>query len=240
MNKMWLALAAVVYATPTLAVEFTANGGLNSEYIFRGIPQSDGKAAAFGGFDLTQSGFYLGTWGSTVDGASVEGSLPMMVMGGESVSAAPGLGDSGLEVDFYGGYGGEIGDFSYSLGFTLYRYTDDFDDNYDEINLGVGWGPLSLDVAVGEYDNFGGPVMDYQFYLITAEHNGLYASVGIFEDDFDGNYYEAGYGNTLTVGDTDLFDYNFSVIYSDDTLLGGEDDVNIVAQITKGFTLFSN
>jgi len=46
--------------------------------------------------------------------------------------------------------------------------------------------------------------------------------------------------NTLTVADTDLFDYDFSVIYSNDTLLGGSSDTNLVLQITKTFDVFSN
>lgn len=44
--------------------------------------------------------------------------------------------------------------------------------------------------------------------------------MGWFADDFDGTYVEGGYGNGLTVNDTYLFDYTFSVIYSDSTLLG--------------------
>ena len=58
----------------------------------------------------------------------------------------------------------------------------------------------------------------------------------VFEDDFDGAYYEGGYGNTFTVNDTDLFDYAFAVIYSDSTLLGGESDTNLVLTLSKAFS----
>lgn len=220
MKKLLVAVVATVSAGPLMALDLSANAGLNSEYIFRGIPQSDGKAAAFGGFDLESGGFYLGTWGSTVDAGSTDG--------------------DGLEVDLYGGYSVDIGEFSLGVGATWYTYTDKFDDDYRELNLSAAWSFVSLNVAIGEYDNFDGPTLDYQFYDLTAEFNGLYAKVGIFENDFDGNYYEAGYGSTLSVNDVELFDYSFSLIYSDDTLLGGSDDINIVAQISKNFSLFTN
>jgi len=219
MQKLTLA-SLLLAAVPALAVDLGANAGLSSEYIFRGIPQSDGKAAAFGGLDLGAAGFYAGTWASTVDSGSGR--------------------NDGLEIDYYGGYGGEAGDFRYGIGGTWYSYTDQFDDDYKELNLSGGWRFLTLNVAIGEYDNFGGPTLNYQFYDITAEYRGWHATIGIFADDFDGNYYEAGYGDTLTVNDVELFDYSFVVIYSDDKLLGGDDDINIVAQITKNFSLFSN
>lgn len=221
MQKTIIAAALLLGAQAALAVDVTGNAGINSEYIFRGVPQSDGKAAASAGLDLSQSGFYLGTWGSTVDDGDPDT-------------------NDGLEVDFYGGYGAEFGDFSASIGATLYTYTDDFDDEYKEINLGVGWKWFSLDAALGEYENFDGPTLDYEFYTLTGEYNGFYATVGIFENDFDGEYYEAGYGNGLTVADTYLFDYQISLIHSTDDLLGGEDDTNLVFSISREFKIYGN
>lgn len=194
-------------ATTANAAEFSANIGFASEYIYRGIPQSSSSASA--GLDLTAGGFYLGTWGADV-------------------------GD-GIEIDYYGGYGFEAGDFNFSVGGTLYTYTDDFDDTYLEANLGVGWKFLSFDAAIGEYDNFGGPTLNYQFYSLTATFDNFYGKVGTFADDFEGTYYEGGYGNTLTVQDMDLFDYAFAVVYSDSTLLGGDSETNLTLTLTKAF-----
>lgn len=225
MNKLPMAqllvAGAVLISAPAMAAELTANGGLNSEYIFRGIPQSDGDAAAFGGVDLgTDIGLYLGTWASTVDSGSG--------------------GNDGLEIDLYGGYAGEVGDFSYGAGITVYRYTDSFDDDYNEVNLTGGWRFLTVNIDIGEYENFSGPDQDYQHSLVTAEYNGLYASWGAFYDDFDGDYFTVGYGNTLSVADTDLFDYSLSVIHSTDDLLGDSSDTNIVVEISKTFDVWSN
>ena len=202
-----MALAAAGTAPAALAVDFSANIGWNSEYIYRGIPQK--TSSAFGGLDLGAGGFYAGAW--TAD-----------------------VGD-GLEIDYYGGYGFDVGDFNFGVGFTIYTYTGDFDDTYKEVNLSAGWKWFTFDAAIGEYDNFGMGTLDYEFYSITAAHNGFYGKIGTFENDFDGSYYEAGYGNTLNVADTDLFDYALSVVHSDSTLLGGESDTNLVLTLSKTF-----
>ncbi len=204
-----LAATLAAVSTPVAAADFSANIGYNSQYIFRGIFQS--KSSANGGLDLNANGFYLGTWAADVD--------------------------EGIEIDYYGGYGFEVGDFSFGIGGTIYTYTSDFDDTYKEVNLSASWKFLTFDAALGKYKNFAGPTEDYQFYSVTAAYNGFYGKVGWFADDFDGTYIEGGYGNTLTVQDTDLFDYTFSVIYSDKDLLGGQSDTNLVVSITRAFDL---
>ena len=46
---------------------FTGNVGLYSQYVFRGISQTNEKPAVQGGFDLGhKSGFYAGTWASNI------------------------------------------------------------------------------------------------------------------------------------------------------------------------------
>ena len=192
---------------PAHAVDFSANIGYNSHYIYRGIPQE--KSSANGGLDLEANGFYLGTWAADV-------------------------GD-GIEIDYYGGYAFEVDDWSFGVGGTIYTYTSDFDDTYREVNLSVGWKFLTFDAAIGKWDAFDGPSLDYQFYSVTADYNGFYGKVGWFADDFDGTYIEGGYGSDLTVKDTYLFDYQFSLIYSDSTLLGGESDTNLVFAVSRAF-----
>lgn len=204
-----LAISLLVISAPALAADLSSNFGFNSDYIYRGIPQE--KSSAFGGLDLEAGGFYLGTWGADV-------------------------GD-GAEIDFYGGYGFDAGDFNFGIGATIYTYTGDFDDTYQEVNLSAGWKFMTFDAAIGRYDNFDGPTLNYQFYSLTAEYNGFYGKVGVFEDDFDGSYFEAGYGGTLTIQETDLLDYAFAAIHSDSTLLGGSSDTNFVLTLSKSFDL---
>ena len=44
----------------------SANVGVTSDYVFRGISQSDQEAAIQGGVDLTCGKFYAGFWGSSI------------------------------------------------------------------------------------------------------------------------------------------------------------------------------
>lgn len=222
------ALMGAFLSAPASAVELTGNAGIVSEYLFRGVPQTDGKAAAQGGLDAAwQSGLYLGTWASSVrSGDAFDGT--------DFIE-----GTNGLELDLYGGWGGESGDFSYGIGGTYYTYTDQFDDDYYELNLSGGWKWFTLDVAFGKYDNFDGPRQDYTFTSLTGDYNGFYATVGNFSQDFDGAYLEVGYGNTLTVAGEDLFDYTLSYVHSDADLLGNTGNT-LIFGIVKQFKISGN
>jgi uncharacterized protein (TIGR02001 family) len=231
-----LAFATTAFINPASAgTTITANGGAVTQYVFRGIPQSDGKAAAQGGLDLDVSGFYLGTWFSQVDTSAR--------------TAAGEVAASGLEYDLYAGYAFEIDDFSFGIGGTGYFYTDDFDEEYVELNLSAGWKFITIDYAVGEYDAPSGTqsTQDYTFGSITLEYNGFYGMVGDWGDDFTGTYVEIGYGSTLTVADKDLFDYSFAIIRSDEDLSlkvdsngNPTEDTFFYAGVVKHFDLFSN
>ena len=168
-RSRYLLVALALGATqPAVAADFTANIGMMSDYVFRGIKQNT-EAAAFGGLDYENSGFYVGTWAAEV---------------GE-----------GLEYDLYGGYAGSVGDFTYGIGYTGYFYTDDFDDTYQELNLSVGYSILTIDYAYGDYDNETSD--DYDFLSATLEYEGFYAKYGTWGRDFDGDYVEAGYGTEV-------------------------------------------
>ena len=183
--------------------DWSANIGYMSEYHFRGILQKTSSTS--GGIDFEEGGFYAGTWAADV-------------------------GD-GLEVDGYFGYGADVGDVSLSIGYTGYFYTGDFDDTYQEINLGAGFGILSVDVAIGEYENFSGPTQDYTFYALTLENNGFYGTYGGFSQDADGEYLELGYGTT--VSDIDL---GVALILANDDLIGDEDE-SLIFTVGKSFDL---
>jgi hypothetical protein len=188
-----LAVSAAAVVPATSMAEVSANIGWSSEYIFRGVFQED--SSAFAGADyVSDGGFYLGTWGADVG--------------------------QGLETDLYFGYaGGE--DFTYKIGYTGYFYTDDFDDTYSEVNLGIGYGIFALDVAVGEWDGFGTPA-DYTFTSVTiSPENGPYFKVGSFSQDFDGDYFELGY--TYSIEDAGV-DLSVAVVTSDDLNVGDPDD----------------
>ncbi len=196
-------LVTLLAATSVANADWSANLGFASEYYYRGIFQE--STSASGGIDFATGGFYVGTW--TAD-----------------------VGD-GLEVDGYFGYGFNLGEVDLSIGFTGYYYTGDFDDTYQELNLGAGFGLLTLAVAIGEYENFDGPTQNYTFYSLTLEKNGFYGKFGGFAQDFEGEYFEAGYGTTIAEVDLVL-----SLIISNEKLVGADDEA-IVFTLSKSFDL---
>ena len=196
-------LVTLLTATSVANADWSANLGFASEYYYRGIFQE--SASANGGIDFATGGFYVGTWAADV-------------------------GD-GLEVDGYFGYGFDLGEVDLTVGFTGYYYTGDFDDTYQELNLGAEFGLLTLAVAFGEYGNFDGPTQNYTFYSLTLEKNGFYGKFGGFAQDFEGEYFEAGYGTTVAEIDLAL-----SLIVSNEKLVGASDEA-IVLTLSKSFDL---
>lgn len=109
--------------------ELSFNAALSSDYRFRGISQSRFDPALSAGADYTHNptGFYLGTWVSTI----------------KWIKDIPGGGAS-VEVDLYGGKRGEIvKDVSYDVGVLTYYYPSNHlqpNANTTEIYGQVGYG----------------------------------------------------------------------------------------------------
>lgn len=193
----------VLLTTSTAHADLTANLGFASDYYYRGIFQAPNSVSA--GLDYEKDGFYVGTWTADVK--------------------------DGLEVDGYFGYGGAIGDFNYSVGYTGYFYTGDFDDTYQELNLGTSYGMLSIDLALGRYDNFTGPTLDYAYYSLTLEKDGFYGKYAGFSNDFAGEYFEVGFATTIA-------DINVGIaaIFANKDLVGTNEE-SLVLSIGKSFDL---
>ncbi len=206
MKTSQIAIASVLFLSTCAAhADVSANIGFANDYYYRGIFQAQSSASA--GVDYEQGGFFAGTWAADVK--------------------------DGLEIDGYFGYGGDVGDFAYSVGYTGYFYTGDFDDTYQEINLGGSFGLLALDVAIGEYENFSGPTQDYTYYALTLEKDGFYGKYAGFSQDFSGEYFELGY--STTVAEIDL---GLTLIFNDKDLSGdGDSDQALVLSIGKSFDI---
>lgn len=108
MKKLVLvtAIAASTFgAVSTAQAEVTTSANMNvtTDYRFRGLSQTNNDFALQGGFDVDfGNGFYLGNWNSNV-----------------SLDA----GNVNLEMDFYGGYAGELANgVSYDTGLLYYYY----------------------------------------------------------------------------------------------------------------------
>ena len=105
-------------AAPASDHALTGNVGLYSQYIFRGLTQTNRKPALQGGFDYSHSsGVYIGTWASNISWLKENFS---------TAAGTTGQYDTGgsLEMDIYGGYKGTFGksDFTYDAGLLYYWY----------------------------------------------------------------------------------------------------------------------
>ena len=198
-------------------LSYSGNIGFMSDYMYRGIHQS--SSSAMGGLDLEYGGFYFGTWFADLqEDGWVEGS------------------HRGFEYDVYAGYGFNLSEaVSASIGYTIYRYTDKgasaFDDDYDEVNLGIGFTAyndlsIAIDYAVGENTAVDQSETDYDVLTISADYMGIYFTVGqwgVQEDDqakneVDASWWEVGYSRT--VGD---FDLSAGFVLSEKELATGSD-----------------
>ena len=112
-----MALGAAVAAALTSGVasaELTANAGIFSNYIWRGTTQTNDGAAGQGGLDWGhKSGLYAGTWVSNVAFPDQDATTGAVDFG------------TGYEMDVYGGFAGEAGNFGYDLGVITYQYPTD-------------------------------------------------------------------------------------------------------------------
>lgn len=197
-----LTASAVASPLPTMAAELTGNAGVMSEYLFRGLGQSDG-ASVYGGLDYNHdTGFYAGTWAATIN------------FGGSPTGETGAFNSVGTELDLYGGYAGSTESFSYNVGAIYYVYTeedenDDPDTSYDtpEVYGSLGFGPVSIDAYWAPDTYFG---VDDSAYGV-----GVAGSIPISElFSVDGGIgYNGGDGNAgfLPAGDDEYMLYTLGV-----------------------------
>jgi uncharacterized protein (TIGR02001 family) len=120
---------------------FSVNVGGVTDYRYRGISQTRTKPALQGGADFShKSGFYVGTWAS---------SIKWIKDGG---------GDTSAEVDVYGGYKMTAGDFGLDFGVLRYLYPgSSLATNPDTTELYAAgtWGPVTLKYSHAVTNLFG-------------------------------------------------------------------------------------
>ena len=132
MKKTLVSMAcAAAMAAPAANAELSANIGVTSDYLWRGVTQSGHEAAVSGGIDYSHNfvegngsshGFYAGMWTSS-------------------------LGGDYHELDGYLGFSGEISDFGYDVGYIYYKYLNLDDADFSEIYGSLSWKWLSGGIA---------------------------------------------------------------------------------------------
>lgn len=110
----------------SLAAEFSGYVTLTSDYVKRGVTQSDGNPAFQIGADFNfENGLFLGVWGSTVD-----------IANGPSTQRD-------VEINYYAGYVFNASNsWQFSVGAVAYDYPGQsgfFNYNYEEYSLGANF-----------------------------------------------------------------------------------------------------
>ncbi len=190
-------------------IAVSANVAVVSDYRFRGVSLSDGDPALQGGIDVAhESGFYVGTWGSTISGGSPYGEL---------------------ELDIYGGWGGEVAEgVSVDVGLLYYVYPTenevadalgvdtDYFEPYASVSTTLGPVGATLGVAYAFDQNALGD--EDNLYLYTDFEAGipntpvtltahLGYTDGVFATDLDGlgnpsNSFDWGLGASYAITDS--------------------------------------
>ena len=160
-----LALSGAAFAqTKAPAPDYTLsyNAGVVTDYRYRGISQSAKRPALQGGADFAhKSGFYLGTWGSTIKWIK-DSSIP-------PIATAKGP----VEIDIYGGYKGSINDsLSFDVGGLEYWYAGNTYKNLTGTNANtfelygaLTFGPVTAKYSHSLTDLFGTPDSKGSGYL---------------------------------------------------------------------------
>jgi len=180
-----LLAGCMLAATPAFAEDeaesdftISGNAAVVSQYRFRGVDLSGGDIAIQGGIDLSHSsGFYVGTWGSSIDEDTVSyGHTEVDVYGGWSGEIASGVSaDVGVIYYVYPNAAGKATDFNYieiygSLAVTLgpaeatagFAYAPDqgslgSTDNlygYVDLSVGIPNTPVTISAHAGYTDGF--------------------------------------------------------------------------------------
>lgn len=214
------------------AGSFSANVNVTSDYLFRGITQTYGEAAIQGGIDWDSgAGFYVGTWASNVGGTFIDNTATPAVSN-----------DAENEVDIYAGYAGEAGGLSYDISYWLFRYTqEDFFPDYEELALGLGYGPVSF-TFVQAFD-VGFTPEDSPYYAIAydgsiSESVGFNITIGHWDLDNGADY--THYDATITKSFNDVWEMGFGVSdnNTDDDPAGNlNNDLTIVVNVGASFDL---
>ena len=145
-----------VFAEAHTPHSFSANVTLTSDYVYRGITQTNEDPALQGGFDYShESGFYLGVWASSLEFQSendFDGGLEVPATAITRHDTDPTLRivdyttpDYGsIEIDIYGGMSGEFQNgLGWDVGALYYYYPEQDEDEGIDYDFLEVYGSLS-------------------------------------------------------------------------------------------------
>lgn len=195
-NKMLLSLSAATLAmgcsVNVVALETSANVALVSDYLFRGVSQTNERGAIQGGFDFSaDSGLYAGIWASNVNYGT----------------------ETSTEMDYYGGYAWESGDYEFDAGVIYYDYEGDSEFDYQEFAFSFALANFTVGFYYSpEYLGEGGPRLAYPYVdygLQLTEELQVSFHVGLSDMDEEGLF---------ELGEDSYMDYSIGLSWTLDTV----------------------
>jgi uncharacterized protein (TIGR02001 family) len=195
-------------------LKLSYNVGVASDYVFRGVSQTQEDPQVFGGVDATYGIGYAGVWASNVD------------FGADDPSA---------EIDLYAGVKPTVGDTALDLGVIYYGYVDDKgltpgSYSYFEVKAAASRpvGPATVGLSVFYSPEFPGKTGEAVYYEVNGsipagEKLSFSGALGHQEIDSAGDYATWNIGATYAItphlgvdlrySDTD--EHGYGKIYGD-------------------------
>lgn len=194
----------------------TGNIGFTSNYIWRGVTQSNDDAAISGGIDFAHdSGFYAGTWVSSIGGGN-------------------------YEQDIYAGFGFKAGGFDLDAGYIAYMYpVGNANADFSEIYLNASIQNFGFGAAFTIDSDAGGQDDDLYLYakadFVLKKNLNLTLLFGIYDYDAPDTVAREDYKHFHVSLSKD--DFVFALDKNDADLLTGRDDLRFSVAYSKTIDL---
>lgn len=140
-TKVLVIALGAAFALPAMAEEAAApasgftpssNVSIVSNYLYRGMAQTNGGTAIQGGFDLAHSsGAYAGVWASSISWLATSGS-------------------TGGEFDTYAGYKTAVSDVGVDVGFLRYNYPGSYASGFVSADTDEVYGAVSYSIVTAK------------------------------------------------------------------------------------------
>jgi len=220
MKKLHKIIAASLLASATIAgsgvvlaeSSVSANIAMSSNYIFRGLTQTNDIAAVSGGVDYAHdSGAYVGVWQSSL-----------------------GSTNNNYEQDIYAGYGFKAGPVDLDVGYIKYMYPVTSGSNLDEIYLNASFDKFTAGLALNTAKDDGIKTGDIYLYAGAEFEVKKDVNLGLTVGNYD---YASGTGTDYTHYQLALSKGDFAIALDKNSLSGANGKPRLSVSWSQSFDL---
>ena len=215
MKNILLGLIMSVMMFPAVAGTINGNLSYNSDYVWRGVTQTQGGTSVHGQFEIVSAaGFYTGLYGAQVEFADDD--------------------KTSKELDYYAGFDLQVSDnVSLDTGYVRYTYDASVIESFEEIYAILNIGGLQIAGYQNLDDNDNYAEIQYSFGWLFDNAFDLTLIHGLHDEKNDaGRNFTMVRFNKL-FGSQDQF--NFGVTFGEDVFEGQTAD-SVFASLTYNFS----